>query len=84
MPFPLSWKGTRQRGWLDISMCAKAANPSCFPEFDEWQRRVNRYDPTAIRSTGRLAKTRAKGRISACSPMPKMAMSGGGGGEAEM
>ena len=32
--------------WLDISMCAKAANPSCFPEFDEWQRRSDRYDPT--------------------------------------
>ena len=31
--------------WLDISMCAKAANSSCFPEFDEWQRRSDRYDP---------------------------------------
>ena len=64
--------------WLDISMCAKAANPSCFPEFDEWQRRSDRYDPTEDSSTGRLAKTRAKDRISACSPMLKAAMSGGG------
>ena len=29
--------------WLDISQCARDANPNSFPEFDTWQRGSDRY-----------------------------------------
>ena len=31
--------------WLDISQCARDANPNSFAEFDTWQRGSDRYNP---------------------------------------